>query len=97
MEGSNLAILGRREGRLPGKTACHEKTQRKAPGVITSYSIHYTKLYDFFFAHTRDRIAGPRCVDCNACVGHLGARPADCYHPYVRSEKDAMLSRLEPH
>lgn len=51
----------------------------------------------FFYAHTRDRVAGPRCVDCNACVGHLGARPADCYHPYVRSEKDAMLSRLAPH
>jgi len=51
----------------------------------------------FFFAHTRDQIAGPRCVDCNACVGHLGAQPADCYHPYVRTEKAAMLARIDIH
>ena len=47
----------------------------------------------FFFRHLRDRQAGPRCVDCNGCVGHLGAQPADCYHPEVRSQKDAMLAR----
>ena len=48
----------------------------------------------FFFAHTRDQTTGPRCVDCNACVGHLGAQPADCYHPYVSTEKAAMLERM---
>jgi 2,4-dienoyl-CoA reductase-like NADH-dependent reductase (Old Yellow Enzyme family) len=37
---------------------------------------------------------GPRCVDCNACIGHLGAQPADCYHPVVRAQKDTMLARL---
>ena len=39
-----------------------------------------------------DNTPGPRCVDCNGCVGHLGAQPADCYHPTVRAEKDAMLA-----
>ena len=47
----------------------------------------------YFFEHIRDRTPGPRCVDCNGCVGHLGAQPADCYHPAVRAEKDAMMAR----
>lgn len=47
----------------------------------------------YFFRHLRDDRPGPRCVDCNACIGHLGAQPADCYHPLVRAEKDAMLAR----
>ena len=46
------------------------------------------------YRHVRDNEPGPRCVDCNACIGHLGAQPADCYHPVVRAEKDAMLARL---
>jgi 2,4-dienoyl-CoA reductase-like NADH-dependent reductase (Old Yellow Enzyme family) len=46
------------------------------------------------YAHLRDGISGPVCVDCNACVGHLGARPLDCYHPRVRAQKDAMLAPL---
>jgi 2,4-dienoyl-CoA reductase-like NADH-dependent reductase (Old Yellow Enzyme family) len=46
------------------------------------------------YRHLRDNEPGPRCVDCNACIGHLGAQPADCYHPLVRAEKDAMLARL---
>lgn len=46
------------------------------------------------YRHLRDNERGPRCVDCNACVGHLGAQPVDCYHPTVRAEKDAMLARL---
>ena len=46
------------------------------------------------YRHLRDNEPGPRCVNCNACVGHLGAQPADCYHPIVRAEKDAMLARL---
>ena len=46
------------------------------------------------YRHMRDNEPGPRCVDCNACVGHLGAQPADCYHPVVKAEKDAMLARL---
>ena len=48
----------------------------------------------FFYRHVRDGEPGPRCVDCNACIGHLGAQPADCYHPTVRAEKDAMLAQL---
>ncbi|MBL8482373.1 MAG: NADH:flavin oxidoreductase [Rhodocyclaceae bacterium] len=47
------------------------------------------------YRHLRDGVAGPRCVDCNACVGHLGAQPADCYHPVVRAQKYAMLEKLE--
>jgi tRNA-dihydrouridine synthase len=47
----------------------------------------------YFHRHLRDREPGPRCIDCNACVGHLGALTADCYHPAVRAEKDAMLER----
>ena len=46
------------------------------------------------YRHLRLNEPGPRCVDCNACIGHLGAQPADCYHPLVRAEKDAMLARL---
>lgn len=46
------------------------------------------------YRHLREREPGPRCVDCNACIGHLGARPVDCYHPRVRAEKYAMLARL---
>lgn len=47
----------------------------------------------YFYRHIRDRQPGPHCVDCNACVGHLGAQPAECYHPVVKAEKDAMLAR----
>jgi 2,4-dienoyl-CoA reductase-like NADH-dependent reductase (Old Yellow Enzyme family) len=47
----------------------------------------------FLYRHLRDGEPGPRCVDCNACIGHLGAQPAECYHPRVRAEKDAMLGR----
>jgi len=46
------------------------------------------------YRHLRDNEPGPRCVDCNACTGHLGAQPAECYHPHVKAEKDAMLARL---
>jgi 2,4-dienoyl-CoA reductase-like NADH-dependent reductase (Old Yellow Enzyme family) len=46
------------------------------------------------YRHLRDNQPGPRCVDCNACIGHLGAQPAECYHPRVKAEKDAMLARL---
>ena len=46
------------------------------------------------YRHLRDNQPGPRCVDCNACIGHLGAQPAECYHPVVKAEKDAMLARL---
>ena len=47
----------------------------------------------YLYRHLRDGTPGPRCVDCNACIGHLGAQPAECYHPVVRAEKDAMLAR----
>ena len=50
----------------------------------------------WLFRHLRDGTPGPRCVDCNGCVGHLGAQPADCYHPRVRAEKDAMLAAAGP-
>ena len=48
----------------------------------------------YFYRHIRDNQSGPKCVDCNACVGHIGAQPNDCYHPRVAAEKKEML-RLE--
>ncbi len=47
----------------------------------------------YLWRHLRDGTGGPRCVDCNACVGHIGTLPVDCYHPDVRRERDAMLQR----
>ncbi len=46
----------------------------------------------FLYRQLREDLPGPTCVDCNACVGHIGSRPLDCYHPRVRAEKDAMLA-----
>jgi len=46
------------------------------------------------YRHLRDGTPGPRCVDCNACVGHIGSQPVDCYHPDVRAKKDAMLAAI---
>lgn len=66
-----------------------------ARGLCDAVSAGRPFLADpFFFRHIRDNIPGPHCVDCNACVGHLGAQPADCYHPKVRAEKDVMLAAL---
>lgn len=45
----------------------------------------------FLYRHLREGVAGPRCVDCNACVGRIGTNPLDCYHPRVRARKDAIL------
>ena len=47
------------------------------------------------YRHVRDDEPGPKCVDCNACIGHLGAQPADCYHPVIGAQKQAMLARLD--
>jgi len=66
-----------------------------ADGLCDAVSAGRPFLADpFLYRHLRDGTPGPRCVDCNACVGHLGAQPADCYHPRVRADKDAMLARL---
>ena len=46
----------------------------------------------FLYRHLRDGTPGPRCVDCNACIGAIGTSPIDCYHPVVRAQKDAMLA-----
>jgi 2,4-dienoyl-CoA reductase-like NADH-dependent reductase (Old Yellow Enzyme family) len=48
----------------------------------------------FLYRHLREGSAGPRCVDCNACIGCIGTQPVDCYHPRVRAEKDAMLGAV---
>ncbi len=45
----------------------------------------------FLYRHLKAGISGPKCVYCNACVGHIGSRALDCFHPQVRKEKDAML------
>ncbi len=44
------------------------------------------------YQHLRDGTSGPRCVDCNACIGCIGMQPVDCYHPEVRAAKNAMLA-----
>ena len=46
------------------------------------------------YRHLRTGEAAPVCVSCNACIGHLGVRPVDCFHPRIRAAKDAMLARL---
>jgi len=46
----------------------------------------------FLYQHLHEYVSGPQCVFCNACVGHIGSKPLDCYHPQVRKEKDAMLA-----
>jgi 2,4-dienoyl-CoA reductase-like NADH-dependent reductase (Old Yellow Enzyme family) len=47
------------------------------------------------YRHLHDGTPGPRCVNCNACVGLIGTQPVDCYHHRIRAEKDAMLAALE--
>ncbi|MDH3442425.1 MAG: NADH:flavin oxidoreductase [Deltaproteobacteria bacterium] len=47
------------------------------------------------YRHFYDGTSGPRCVDCNACVGLIGTQPVDCYHPGIRAEKDAMLAAMK--
>jgi len=46
------------------------------------------------YRQLRDGTPGPRCVDCNACIGCIGTQPVDCYHPEVRAKKDAMLAAI---
>jgi 2,4-dienoyl-CoA reductase-like NADH-dependent reductase (Old Yellow Enzyme family) len=46
------------------------------------------------YRHMRDGTNGPRCVNCNACIGCIGSLPVDCYHPEVRAQKDALLATL---
>jgi 2,4-dienoyl-CoA reductase-like NADH-dependent reductase (Old Yellow Enzyme family) len=46
----------------------------------------------WLYRHLREGSAGPKCVFCNACVGQIGTRELDCFHPRVRAEKDAMLA-----
>lgn len=46
------------------------------------------------YRQLRDGTPGPRCVDCNACIGCIGTLPVECYHPEVRAEKDAMLAAM---
>jgi 2,4-dienoyl-CoA reductase-like NADH-dependent reductase (Old Yellow Enzyme family) len=46
----------------------------------------------YLYRQLRDGTPGPRCTDCNACVGLIGTEVLDCYHPRVRREKEAMLA-----
>ena len=49
----------------------------------------------YLYKHLKENTSGPKCVFCNACIGHVGEMPLDCYYPAVRAEKDAMLTKLE--
>jgi 2,4-dienoyl-CoA reductase-like NADH-dependent reductase (Old Yellow Enzyme family) len=103
-EGFNLEYASQFKARLGIPVICLGGFRTRAAmeealalGLCDAVSAGRPFLADpFFFTHVRDGTPGPRCVDCNACVGHLGVRPADCYHPYVRTEKAAMLARLDP-
>jgi len=46
----------------------------------------------YFYKHLRENTNGPKCVYCNACVGHVGEKALDCFYPRVRAQKDAMLA-----
>jgi len=48
----------------------------------------------YFYKHLKENTLGPQCVFCNACIGHVGEKPLDCYYPAVRAEKDAMLAKV---
>jgi 2,4-dienoyl-CoA reductase-like NADH-dependent reductase (Old Yellow Enzyme family) len=48
------------------------------------------------YEQLRDGGVGPRCVNCNACIGCIGTLPIDCYHPAVRAQKDALLAATPP-
>ena len=41
--------------------------------------------------HIREQTGGPQCTFCNACVGCIGSKPLDCYHPDIGVEKRRML------
>lgn len=45
----------------------------------------------YFYKHIKENKKGPQCVFCNACLGHVGEKPLDCFYPGVRAEKDAMI------
>jgi len=45
-----------------------------------------------WYRHLKTNTRGPRCVNCNACIGRVGTEPLDCYHPRIRAHKDAMLA-----
>lgn len=49
----------------------------------------------YLYQHLQEDVSGPQCRFCNACVGCIGAKPLDCYHPRVRREKDAMLAEKQ--
>ena len=101
-EGFNLDYAAQFKARLGIPVICvggfrNRETMERAlrEGLCDACSAGRPFIADpYFFTHVRDRTPGPRCVDCNGCVGHLGAQPANCYHPVVRAEKDAMMARM---
>lgn len=46
----------------------------------------------YFYKHLKENTPGPKCVFCNACVGHVGEQALDCFHPAVRAAKQTMLN-----
>ena len=64
-------------------------------GLCDAVSIGRGFIADpLLYRHLREDTPGPRCVDCNACIGCIGSQPVDCYHPEVRAQKDALLAAL---
>ncbi len=45
----------------------------------------------YLYRHLRSGRKGPECVFCNACIGNVGHKPIDCYHPVVGPQKQQLL------
>jgi 2,4-dienoyl-CoA reductase-like NADH-dependent reductase (Old Yellow Enzyme family) len=66
-------------------------------GFCDAVSVGRAMLADpLLYRHLREGKRGPECVYCNGCIARIGGRPATCYHPRVRRERDAMLAREAP-
>lgn len=63
-------------------------------GQCDAVSIARAMIADpYLVRHIRRQEAGPQCQFCSACLAHIGARPLDCSHPEVRTERAVMLMR----
>lgn len=72
------------------------RTMEKAlgEGVCDAVSSARQFIADpFFYKHIKQNIPGPKCRFCNACVGYVGEKELDCFHPKVRIEKNLMLAK----
>ena len=101
-EGFNLAYAQAFKARLSIPVICvggfltrrsmQESIDRGACDIVSAGRAFIAD--PLLYRHLRNGQSGPVCVSCNACIGHLGVQPLDCYHPRIRAQKDAMLAQL---